>query len=104
MRVGAEGVTIADFEPDSYIKVRFEEKVRKLNGAKPRNYPSKRRSVASSSKSGYVMIDIASATLSDLESSDDEFLTSKLYSENFGELARILLFLPTDFKIFFRSQ
>ena len=36
MRVGEEGVTIADFEPDSYIKVWFEEKVRKLNGAKPR--------------------------------------------------------------------
>ena len=59
MRVGEEGVTIADFEPYLYIKVRrFEEKVRKLNGAKPRNYPSKRRSMASSSKSGYVMIDI----------------------------------------------
>ena len=52
MRVGEEGVTIADFEPDSYIKVGFEEKVRNLNGAKPRNYPSKRCSVASSSKSG----------------------------------------------------
>ena len=32
------------------------------------------RLVASISKSGYVVIDIASATLSDLESSDDEFL------------------------------
>ena len=33
-----------------------------------------RRSVASSSKSEYVVMDIASVTLSDLESSDDEFL------------------------------
>ena len=38
MPVEEEGVTIADFEPYSYIKVWFEEKVRKLNGAKPRNF------------------------------------------------------------------
>ena len=71
MRVGEEGVSISKFEPDLYIDSWFQEKVRRMNGAKPRNYPSKRRSVKS--KSGYSVIDIAQVTLSDLEDSDDEF-------------------------------
>ena len=71
MRVGEEGVSIGKFEPDLYIDSWFQEKVRRMNGAKPRNYPSKRRSVKS--KSGYSVIDIAQVTLSDLEDSDDEF-------------------------------
>ena len=71
MRVGEEGVSIEKFEPDPYINSWFQEKVRRINGAKPRDYPSKRRSVKS--KSGYSVIDIAQITLSDLEDSDDEF-------------------------------
>ncbi|XP_066915547.1 zinc finger protein 862-like [Clytia hemisphaerica] len=71
MRVGEEGVSIDEFEPDLYINKWFQEKVRRINGAKPRDYPSKRRSVKS--KSGYSVIDIAQVTLSDLENSDDEF-------------------------------
>ena len=71
MRVGEEGVSIDKFEPDPYINSWFQEKVRRKNGAKPRDYPSKRRSVKS--KSGYSVINIAQVTLSDLENSDDEF-------------------------------
>ena len=40
-------------------------------GAKPRKYPSKCQKVASSSS--HIVMDIASVTLSDVESSKDEF-------------------------------
>ena len=71
IRVGEEGVSIQDFDPDPYIKRWYESKVRRLNGAKPRKYPSKRCSVAT--VTGNKVMDIAAYTLSDLESSDDEF-------------------------------
>ena len=71
MRVGEEGVSIVELNPDPYIQKQYDDKVRRINGAKPRNYPSKRQSVASSSS--HVVMDIASGTLSDLESSGDEF-------------------------------
>ena len=71
MRVGEEGVSIVELNPDPYIQKQYDDKVRRINGAKPRNYPSKRQSVASSS--GHVVMDIASVTLSDLESSEHEF-------------------------------
>ena len=71
MRVVEERVSIVEFNPDPYIQKWYEDKVRQINGAKPRNYPSKRQSVASSS--GHVVMDIASVTLSDLESSEHEF-------------------------------
>ena len=55
----------------------YREMVRKkvwhINGAKPRNYPSKHWSVDSSTSSGYKAMNIVSVTLSDLESSDEEF-------------------------------
>ena len=71
MHVGKEGVSIVEFNPDRYIQKWYKDKVCHINGAKPKNYPSKRRSVASSS--GHMVMDIASVTLSDLESSEDKF-------------------------------
>ena len=71
MRVVEEGASIVEFNADPYIQKWYEDKVRRINGAKPRNYPSKCQSVASSS--GHVVMNIASVTLSDLESSEHEF-------------------------------
>ena len=48
-------------------------KVLCINRAKPRNYPSKCRSADSSTSSGQTVMYIMSVTLSDLESSDEEF-------------------------------
>ena len=71
MHVGEEGVSIVELNPDPYIQKWYRDKVRLINGAKPRNYPSKRWSAASSS--GHVVIDITLVTLSDLGSSEDKF-------------------------------
>ena len=73
IRVVEEGVNIVEFNPDPYIEKWYANKVRRINRAKPRNYPSKRRSVDFSTSSGHTVMDIASITLSDLESSDEEF-------------------------------
>ena len=69
MGIGVEGVGIVKFNPEPHIKQWFEEKIWRLNGTKPRKYPSKQRSISSPISQWF-----ASATLSDLESSDDEFL------------------------------
>ena len=66
-------MNIIDFNPDPYIEKWYANKVRRISGAKPRYYPSKRRSVDFSISSGHTVMDIASITLSDLESSDEEF-------------------------------
>ena len=71
MHFGKEEVSILEFNPDRYTQKWYEDKVRRSNGGKPRNYPSKSQSVASSSD--HVVMDIASVTLSDLESSEEEF-------------------------------
>ena len=63
IKIGEEGAKIEDFVADPFIEKWFDEKVCRLNGAKPHNYPSKRKSTASSTK----IIDIAGYTLSDLE-------------------------------------
>ena len=42
MRVGEEGVSIVELNPDPYIQKWYRDKVRLIGGAKPRNYPSKR--------------------------------------------------------------
>ena len=42
MHVGEEGVSIVELNPDPYIQKWYRDKVRLINGAKPRNYPSKR--------------------------------------------------------------
>ena len=66
-------MNIIEFSPDPYSEKWYANKVRRIYGAKPRNYPLKRRSVHSSTSSGHAVMDIASVTLSDLESSNEEF-------------------------------
>ena len=73
VRVGEEGVNIIEFNPDPYIEKWYANKVQRINGAKPRNYPSKRRSVDFSTSSVHTVMDIALVKLSNLESSDGEF-------------------------------
>ena len=68
-----EGVNIIEFNPDSYIEKWYANKVRCINGVKPRNYPSKCGSVDFSTSSGHTVMDNASVTLSDLESSNEVF-------------------------------
>ena len=70
IHVGEEGVNIIEFNPDPYIKKWYANKVRCINGAKPRYYPSKHQSVDSSTSSSPTVMDIALVTLSDLESSN----------------------------------
>ena len=70
LRVGEEGTHISDFDPEIYITKWCEEKVRRISGAKFRNYPTKRKSSATSC--GNVVMDIASYTLSDLESEEED--------------------------------
>ena len=74
MRVGEEVVGIVELNPEPRTKQRFKETIWWLNGAKPRKYLSRRRSGSSASASGYVVMDISSATLSDLQSSEEQFL------------------------------
>ena len=45
IRVGEEEVNIIEFNSDPYIEKWYANKVRRINGAKPRNYPSKCRSI-----------------------------------------------------------
>ena len=66
-------MNIIEFHPDPYIEKWYANKVQRINGAKPRNYPSKRRSVDFSTSSGHTVMDIALVKLSNLESSDGEF-------------------------------
>ena len=73
IRVGEEGVNITELNPIPYIKKWYANKVWRINGAQPQNYPSKRRSVDSSTSSGHTVMDVASVKLSDLESSNEEF-------------------------------
>ena len=42
MHVGEEGASIVEFNPDPYIQKWYKDKICRINGAKPRNYPSKR--------------------------------------------------------------
>ena len=41
-RIWEEGVNITEFNQDAHIKKWHANKLRHINGAKPRNYPSKR--------------------------------------------------------------
>ena len=66
-------MNIIEFNPDPYIEKWYANKVRRIHRAKPRNYPSNRRSVDFSTSSGQTVMDIGSVTLSDLESSNEEF-------------------------------
>ena len=69
LRIGEEGPEIKDFDPDCYISMRYQDKVRRVSAAKPHNYQKKNKK--SSSASNGVM-DIAGFTLSDLEDDDEE--------------------------------
>ena len=71
--VGDEGVNIIEFSLDPYIEKWYANQVPCINGARSRNYPSKRRSVDFSTSSGHTVMDIASVTLSALESSNEKF-------------------------------
>ena len=74
MRVGEEVVGKVELNPEPRTKQRFKETIWWLNGAKPRTHLSRRRSVRSASASSYVLMDISSATLSDLQSSEEQFI------------------------------
>ena len=67
IRAGEEGVNITESNPNPYIEKWYTNRVQRIIGAKPRNYPSKHRSVDSSTSSGQTVMYI------DLESSDEEF-------------------------------
>ena len=69
IRIGEAGCQLADFKAENSLEYWLNQKVRRLNGAKPRNYPERRQSTAASSSSK--VIDIAAATLSDLEEEDE---------------------------------
>ena len=65
LRIGEEGCPLADFKADEALEYWLNQKIRRLNGAKPRNYPAEKQSTTASSSAE--VIDIAAATLSDLE-------------------------------------
>ena len=57
--VGEEGVNIIEFNPDPCVEKWYANKVQCINGAKPRNYPSKHRSFDSStSRSAHTVMNI----------------------------------------------
>ena len=63
LRIGEEGISMDQFNPDKAITSWYEQSVRRIAGAKPRKYPKKRKTCKSSSAT----VDIAKYTLSDLE-------------------------------------
>ena len=48
MCISKEEASIVEFNPDPFIQKWYEDKVCHINGTKPRKYPSKYQSVASS--------------------------------------------------------
>ena len=63
-----EGPEIKDFDPDCYISMRYQDKVRWVSAAKPYNYQKKRKSLSASNG----IMDIAGFMFSDLENDDEE--------------------------------
>ena len=61
LQIGGEGPEIKDFEPDCYISMWYQDKVRRESAAKLLNYQKKKSSSASNDVN-----DIAGFTLSDL--------------------------------------
>ena len=43
LRIGEEGPEIKDFDPDCYISMRYQDKVRRVSAAKPHNYQKKKK-------------------------------------------------------------
>lgn len=70
LRVGEEGSSLEEFDPDKAISLWYEKKVRRLS-ATPHRYPAKRKNVGSTGCSSSA-IDLSSLTLSDLENSSNE--------------------------------
>ena len=70
LRIGEEGVSIKDFDPEKAINRWYNQKVRRTNAAKKHNYPEKRRKLGQSSTS----VDVVTYCISDFEtdSEDDE--------------------------------
>ena len=68
LRIAEEGCPLADFKADEALECWLSRKRRRLTGAKLRNYPAERQSTAASSSAK--VIDIAAATLSDLEGNE----------------------------------
>ena len=45
LRLGEEGPEIKDFDPDCYISMRYQDKVRRVSAAKPHNYQKKKKNL-----------------------------------------------------------
>ena len=67
LRVGEEGPSIKDFEPDRVVDRWWTEKERRLKSC-PHKYPAKNRPCLNSEE----FVDLSTLTMSDLENSDDE--------------------------------
>ena len=72
LRIGEEGCSISDFNPDPFIDQWFSDKVRRLT-AGPHQYPQKRKKAADAKD----IIDLAVITLSDLESEEEEVISDE---------------------------
>ena len=53
LRIGKEGSEIKDFDPDCYISMWYQDKVRWLSAAKPHNYLKKKRKSSLNQGSNY---------------------------------------------------
>ena len=67
LRIGEDGPSLDEFNPDPFIDSWFNEKVRRLT-AVPHKYPQKRAKFTNQPE----QIDLAIITLSDLEDSDSD--------------------------------
>ena len=67
LRVGEDGPSIKDFEPDCVIDRWWTEKERRLK-SRPHNYPTKKHPRLNSAE----YVDLSTLSMSDLGSSDDE--------------------------------
>jgi hypothetical protein len=63
LRIGEDGPSIKNFDPEESIRHWSNEKVRRVKGAKPHKYPKKRRKTERSSS-----VDVVSYCMSDFES------------------------------------
>ena len=67
LRISEDGSSLEEFHPDANIDCWYTDKVRRLNTG-PHNYPSKREK----SSDGKEVIDLATLTLSDLETDESD--------------------------------
>lgn len=67
LRIGEDGPSLDDFNPDPAIDMWFTDKVRRLKTGR-HNYPDKRKKAADGSALTSQTVDIAEYVLSDLES------------------------------------